>query len=349
MERWAQAPVEALPGPLYVSLDLDGLDPAFAPGVAHPEPGGLSTRDVVGLLHRIRAPIAGGDVVELSPRRDIRDLTARVAAKLLKELAAVAIRNAAELGPAALHRPAAILAPRAWHGPAGRLGRTRGDARWRALSRCRRGLRGLGHPGALAPAAAQTTASPDPRPELTTLLGRPVFARPDDSGAIAKADAALAAAPGDIDRLLAAARARDAALQFHAAIELYTRGLAVAPADVRLLRFRGHRYISIRKFDLAAADLEKALALAPTSFDVAYHLGLAHYLRGDFEAAARVYRSCLDATAPGPLPPELAQLHRHPPHRQRPGRDDRLALPGVAPRRPGRRRHRRCWRQSPPA
>ncbi len=69
MDRWAEAPVEALPGPLYVSLDLDGLDPAFAPGVAHPEPGGLSTRDVVSLLHRIRAPIAGGDVVELQPAR----------------------------------------------------------------------------------------------------------------------------------------------------------------------------------------------------------------------------------------------------------------------------------------
>ena len=54
------------------------------------------------------------------------------------------------------------------------------------------------------------------------------------------------------------------------------------------------------------------MALAPTSFDVAYHLGLAHYLRGDFEAAARVYRSCLDATAPGPLPPGLAQLHHDP-------------------------------------
>ena len=96
MDRWADAPVEALPGPLYVSLDLDGLDPAFAPGVAHPEPGGLSTRDVVALLHRIRAPIAGGDVVELNPRHDVRDLTARVAAKLFKELAAVALRN----GPA---------------------------------------------------------------------------------------------------------------------------------------------------------------------------------------------------------------------------------------------------------
>ena len=95
MARWADVPVESLPGPVYVSLDLDGLDPAFAPGVAHPEPGGLTTRDVVTLLHRIRAPIAGGDIVELSPRNDVRDLTARVAAKLLKELAAVAIRNAA--------------------------------------------------------------------------------------------------------------------------------------------------------------------------------------------------------------------------------------------------------------
>lgn len=94
MDRWAEAPLESLPGPVYVSLDLDGLDPAFAPGVAHPEPGGLSTRDVVALLHRLRAPIAGADLVEFSPRNDVRDLTARVAAKLLKELAAVALRNA---------------------------------------------------------------------------------------------------------------------------------------------------------------------------------------------------------------------------------------------------------------
>ena len=93
MDRWRTAPVEELQGPLYVSLDLDGLDPAFAPGVAHPEPGGLSTRDVVDLLHRIRAPIAGIDIVEYNPRFDHRDLTARVAAKLLKEAVAVAQRN----------------------------------------------------------------------------------------------------------------------------------------------------------------------------------------------------------------------------------------------------------------
>jgi arginase family enzyme len=78
-----------------VSLDLDGLDPAFAPGVAHPEPGGLSTRDVVELLHRIQAPIAGIDIVEYNPGNDHRDLTARVAAKFVKEMVAVAARNGA--------------------------------------------------------------------------------------------------------------------------------------------------------------------------------------------------------------------------------------------------------------
>jgi arginase len=93
MHQLADVPVEDLEGPVYVSLDLDGLDPAFAPGVAHPEPGGLSTRDVVELLHRLRAPIAGADIVEYNPPLDVRDLTARVAAKLLKELMAVAIRN----------------------------------------------------------------------------------------------------------------------------------------------------------------------------------------------------------------------------------------------------------------
>src|SRR6187200_3078737 len=121
--------------------------------------------------------------------------------------------------------------------------------------------------------AAQGAA---PAPELTTLLGRPVFARADTDGAIAKADAALAADPRNVDLILAAARARDVALQFHSAIEVYTRGLAIAPDDVRLLRFRGHRYISIRRFDLAAGDLRHAVAIAPSSFDAIYHLGLAH-------------------------------------------------------------------------
>jgi arginase len=75
-------------GPVYVSVDLDGLDPAFAPGVSHPEPGGLSTRDVIGVVQRLRGRVVGADVVELNPRRDASGITAAVAAKIAKELAA---------------------------------------------------------------------------------------------------------------------------------------------------------------------------------------------------------------------------------------------------------------------
>jgi agmatinase len=86
MDRWADAPLEAIRGPVYVSIDLDALDPAFAPGVSHPEPGGLSVRDLVTLLFRLPRDVVGADVVEYNPRHDTRDLTARVAAKLVKEL-----------------------------------------------------------------------------------------------------------------------------------------------------------------------------------------------------------------------------------------------------------------------
>ena len=73
--------------PVYVSLDLDALDPAFAPGVSHHEPGGLSTRDVIGLLHRLQGRVMGADVVELNPARDLHGVTAMAAARLVKELA----------------------------------------------------------------------------------------------------------------------------------------------------------------------------------------------------------------------------------------------------------------------
>lgn len=77
----------AIQGPVYLSLDLDALDPAFAPGVSHPEPGGLSTREVIHLIHNLDGPLVGADVVELNPTRDVHDLTARTAAKLVKEIA----------------------------------------------------------------------------------------------------------------------------------------------------------------------------------------------------------------------------------------------------------------------
>lgn len=77
-------------GPLYVSIDMDALDPAFAPGVSHHEPGGLSVREILSVLHRIETPVVGADVVEYNPTRDINGMTAVVAAKLVKELSAVA-------------------------------------------------------------------------------------------------------------------------------------------------------------------------------------------------------------------------------------------------------------------
>lgn len=72
--------------PLYISIDLDGIDPSEAPGVSHPEPGGLTVREVLRALDRQTARIIGADVVELNPRRDVNDVTAILAAKLIKEI-----------------------------------------------------------------------------------------------------------------------------------------------------------------------------------------------------------------------------------------------------------------------
>ncbi len=75
-----------LAGPIYVSFDLDVLDPAFAPGISHWEPGGLTTREAIRYLHALPGPIIGADLVEFNPVRDSSGLTATVAAKILKEL-----------------------------------------------------------------------------------------------------------------------------------------------------------------------------------------------------------------------------------------------------------------------
>ena len=79
--------------PLYISIDLDALDPAFAPGVSHHEPGGLSVRDILAVLDRVSGPLVGADIVEYNPTRDINGMTAVVAAKLVKELAALAAKG----------------------------------------------------------------------------------------------------------------------------------------------------------------------------------------------------------------------------------------------------------------
>lgn len=83
-----RVPDDIFDGPLYMTIDLDGLDPAFAPGVSHPEPGGLSTLDVLKLIGRVRGQLVGADIVELNPERDWQMTTARVVVRLIKELAA---------------------------------------------------------------------------------------------------------------------------------------------------------------------------------------------------------------------------------------------------------------------
>ena len=75
--------------PVYVSIDIDALDPAFAPGVSHHEPGGMTTGDLLGQLHRIQGDVVGADIVEYNPTRDWQDMTAMVCAKLVKEVSAL--------------------------------------------------------------------------------------------------------------------------------------------------------------------------------------------------------------------------------------------------------------------
>jgi len=88
MKDWTRGIRTKLNGPLYISLDLDVFDPAFAPGISHYEPGGMSPREVIDVILGIRVPIIGADIVEYNPDRDHHGMTAMLAAKLLKELAA---------------------------------------------------------------------------------------------------------------------------------------------------------------------------------------------------------------------------------------------------------------------
>lgn len=87
MRSWVSGTRPSIKGPVYVSVDIDGLDPAFAPGVSHREPGGLTTRDVISLIQSLTGPIVGADLVEFNPSEDLAGMTAPVCAKLVKELA----------------------------------------------------------------------------------------------------------------------------------------------------------------------------------------------------------------------------------------------------------------------
>lgn len=86
MKNIAAASELSFDGPIYLSIDMDCLDPAYAPGVSHHEPGGMSTREVLEIIQNLKGNLVGADIVEFNPERDLNGMTGMVAGKLLKEL-----------------------------------------------------------------------------------------------------------------------------------------------------------------------------------------------------------------------------------------------------------------------
>lgn len=170
--------------------------------------------------------------------------------------------------------------------------------------------------GAVAYAGAQGNRTPEAR----SLLGKPLYSIGLTEEARKTADANVQAAredlvrqPDSADRMIRLGRRLVTAGQVREAIDVYTKGIAKFPADARFYRHRGHRYITVRQFDRAIADLTKASELIadkpdqpeqatdPTAlasetlhYTIYYHLGLAYYFQGDFGKALTVYRQCLE-------------------------------------------------------
>ena len=149
-------------------------------------------------------------------------------------------------------------------------------------------------------------------------LPAPPIAADKRAGLEAQLDAArarLAAAPGDAEALIGYGRRLGYVGRFREAADVFTQGIERHPDDARLWRFRGHRWITLRQFDRAIADLDRAAALIAGEPDevepagtpnargidldtlhenVFYHLALAHYLRGEWGPAAENWRRCRD-------------------------------------------------------
>ena len=124
-----------------------------------------------------------------------------------------------------------------------------------------------------------------------------------DTGPIARAERALAADPQSIDRIIALGVAQSGARQFREAIATFTRGLAIAPDNALLYRWRGHRYLSVREFDRALADLTRGARLDSTIYGIWYHLGIVRFARGDFAGAVDAFSRSQPRS---PNPEELA-------------------------------------------
>ena len=175
---------------------------------------------------------------------------------------------------------------------------------------------------ALALVAAGAAAQPAVKPEATSLLGRPLHPAPIPPETrktleenLKNAEALHARNPGDPDAAIWLGRRLGYLGRYRDAIARFSDGAGKHPDDARMYRHRGHRYITVREFPRAIADLSQAARLVdgkpdvvepdgqpnarniPTSTlnsNIYYHLGLAYYLSGDFEQAAGAYRRCLE-------------------------------------------------------
>ena len=114
-----------------------------------------------------------------------------------------------------------------------------------------------------------------------------------DTGPIARAQAALAADPKNVQLIVALGTAQSGARQFKEAIETFSRGLEDNPNNALLLRWRGHRYLSTRQFAKALADLSNGAIIDSTIYGIWYHLGIVRYVRGDFNGAAKAFQKAL--------------------------------------------------------
>jgi tetratricopeptide (TPR) repeat protein len=133
----------------------------------------------------------------------------------------------------------------------------------------------------------------------------PREATPQQLERIHSADEALRREPAEVERIIEAALAREEVWRYGEAVDLYSRGIRIAPRDYRLLLGRAHRLIRLRRPDEALTDLARAVQLDPYGFNSAYLRGLVYYLTGRFDQAAQEYARCA-ALAEDPVALELA-------------------------------------------
>ena len=93
MKNFSLEDIAELKNDVYISLDIDAFDPAFAPGVSHLEPGGLTSRQVINIIQSIKTRIIGADIVEYNPNRDVQGITATLVAKMMKEILSQMVKN----------------------------------------------------------------------------------------------------------------------------------------------------------------------------------------------------------------------------------------------------------------